>query len=106
MVTPAEQDDAEESDPLKDLGHLTDAYAHHVINAFAAIVSNAELIRARASAPIDRATLESLASSMIEAAVDASQVGRRMIEWTKSITAVESEQTGRSTPTVDLNRLI
>ena len=30
---------------LTDLGHLSAAVGHHVINAFGAIVSNAELLR-------------------------------------------------------------
>jgi signal transduction histidine kinase len=108
MKTPANTGNAAKSDPLRDLGHLSDSVAHHVINAFAAIVSNAELIRARAGdgAGDDAPALEALASSMIETALEASQVGRRLIDWTRQLTPVDASGSGRHASTVDLNQLI
>jgi signal transduction histidine kinase len=105
-MTRANKGDEQTSDPLADLGHLSDSVAHHIINAFAAIVSNAELIRARAGAGDDPAALEGLASSMIETALDASQVGRRLIDWTRHLTAVDGSQAGHRAAAVDMNQLI
>jgi len=106
MMTPANKGEAEESDRLRDLGHLAASVGHHLINAFSAVVSNAELIRSRTSEPIDPSELEALASSMIETALDASQVARRLIEWARSVTAVDAGRTGNDRPAVDLNQLI
>ena len=41
----------DEAERLKELGHLSAAVGHHVINAFSAVVSNAELIRSHAKGP-------------------------------------------------------
>jgi signal transduction histidine kinase len=106
MMIPPTKGDAKESDPLRDLGHLSDSVAHHVINAFSAVVSNAELIRSRAGAPIDPTTLEALSSSMIETSLVASQVARRLIDWTRQMNSVDAAQSGLQPSTVDLNQLI
>jgi len=105
-MTPANKGEAEESERLRELGHLSASVGHHVINAFSAVVSNAELIRSRAAAPIDPSELDALGSSMIETALDASQVARRLIDWARRVTAVDAGQTGREPPMVDLNLLI
>jgi two-component system, NtrC family, sensor kinase len=106
MTTPANKGEAEESDRLRDLAQLSASVGHHVINAFSAVVSNAELIRSRTSDPIDPSELEALGSSMIETALDASRVARRLIDWSRSVTAVEPGKTGSEPPAVDLNQLI
>jgi signal transduction histidine kinase len=106
MITPGDHGDAQESDPLRDLGHLADSVAHHVINAFSAIVSNAELIRSRVSAPVDPVMLETLGGSMIETALDASDVARRLIDWARRVTPLDTGQTAGEPATVDLNHLI
>jgi signal transduction histidine kinase len=106
MITPGNHGNAPESDPLRDLGHLADSVAHHVINAFSAIVSNAELIRSRASAPVDPAMLEALGGSMIETALDASDVARRLIDWARRVTPLDAGQTAGEPAIVDLNHLI
>ena len=71
---------------LTDLGHLASAVGHHVINAFSAIVSNAEILRlmARSDTPIDPVAV---ADHIIRTAVDASGVARRLIDYTRPITA-------------------
>jgi two-component system NtrC family sensor kinase len=77
---------------LNDLGHLASAVGHHVINAFSAIVSNAELLRiklAANAAPIDPA---SIADMVIETAMEASTVARRLIDYTRPITTIGQEQ--------------
>jgi len=106
MMTAGNKGEAEESERLRDLGHLSASVGHHVINAFSAVVSNAELIRSRAGAPIDPSELDALGSSMIETSLDASQVARRLIDWARRVTAVDAGQAGGEPPTVDLNQLI
>lgn len=90
-----------------DLGHLSSAVGHHIINAFSAVVSNAEMIRSRAAlggaVPKD---FEVLATSIVETALDASQVARRLIDWTRRFTAVESQAPGAGPTLVDINRVV
>ncbi len=77
---------------LNDLGHLASGVGHHVINAFSAIVSNAELLRIKLAAtatPIDPAAI---ADMVIETAMEASTVARRLIDYTRPITAIGQEQ--------------
>jgi two-component system, NtrC family, sensor kinase len=83
---------------LTDLGHLSGGVGHHVINAFSAIVSNAEVLRlsARSATPLDPVVV---ADIIIKEAMEASGVARRLIDYTRSATAVG---TGR----VALDRLV
>jgi two-component system, NtrC family, sensor kinase len=79
-------------EPLNDLGHLASGVGHHVINAFSAIVSNAELLRIRLganSAPIDPAAI---ADMIIDTAMEAATVARRLIDFTRPITTIGDEQ--------------
>ena len=64
--------------------------SHHVINAFSAIVSNAELIRSRTSgAHPTRPSSRRLGTAIVETALDASQVARKLIDWARRATAIE-----------------
>src|SRR5262249_8130491 len=91
---------------LVDLAHLSAAIGHHLINAFSAAVSNAELIRSPDARPVDRKDYPLLASSIIDTALDASQVARKLIECGRRIGALQlSEPNGEPRP-VDLNQLI
>ena len=77
---------------LNDLGHLASGVGHHVINAFSAIVSNAELLRiklAQGATPIDPA---SIADTIIVTALEASSVARRLIDFTRPITTIGEER--------------
>jgi two-component system, NtrC family, sensor kinase len=77
---------------LNDVGHLASGVGHHVINAFSAIVSNAELLRiklASTATPIDPAAI---ADMVIETAMEASTVARRLIDYTRPITAIGEER--------------
>jgi len=67
---------------LTDLAHLGSAVGHHVINAYSAIVSNAEilLITSRKGAVVDPAGIAEL---IIRTAVDASGVARRLIDYAR-----------------------
>jgi two-component system, NtrC family, sensor kinase len=91
---------------LGELGYLSSAVGHQVINAFSAIVSNAELIRSRAGAGMESAELDAMASAIVEAALDASHVARRLIDRARSATAVQDNRAGSEPQMVDLNRLI
>jgi two-component system, NtrC family, sensor kinase len=75
---------------LADLGHLSGGVGHHVINAFSTIVSNAEILRLTANTPtaIDPMTV---ADIIVREAVEASAVARRLIDYTRSATAVGTD---------------
>src|SRR5262245_44526398 len=102
--SPDGQDDAER---LKELGHLAAAVGHQVINALSAVVSNAELIRSHAGDPrCDPKELAALAAAIIENALSASHVPRRLIDWTRRVTSPGFDQAGDPPPLIDLNRAI
>ncbi len=77
---------AETIEQFNELGQLAAGVGHHVINAFAAIVSNAEILRLipHSSRPIDPV---SIAERIIQTAVDASGVARRLIDFSRLATA-------------------
>ena len=52
VTTMADNDPDETIERLNDLGHLSSGVGHHVINAFSAIVSNAELLRLKPPLPV------------------------------------------------------
>lgn len=72
---------------LTDLGHLSSAVGHHVINAFSAVVSNAEILRLTANSELKVDPL-TVAEQIIRSAVEASGVARRLIDFTRPITHV------------------
>jgi signal transduction histidine kinase len=97
----------EEAERLKELGHLSAAVGHHVINAFSAVVSNAELIRSHAKAPnCDLNELAALAAAIIENALGASHVPRRLIDFTRRFTSPGFDQKADPIVLIDLNQLI
>ena len=97
----------DEAERLKELGHLSAAVGHHVINAFSAVVSNAELIRSHAKSPnCDLAELAALGSAIIENALGASHVPRRLIDWTRRFTSPGFDQTADPVVLLDLNELV
>jgi two-component system NtrC family sensor kinase len=95
-----------DGEKLRELGYLAAAVSHHVINAFSAIVSNAELIRSRDDGAVDPAELETLGTSVVDTAIEASQVSRRLIDWARRASSVEADSPGQKSTTVDLNQLI
>lgn len=100
-------DELDEAERLKELGHLSAAVGHHVINAFAAVVSNAELIRSQARNPqCDREELVALGSAIIENALGASHVPRRLIDWTRRFTSPGFDQKIDPVVLIDLNQVI
>jgi two-component system, NtrC family, sensor kinase len=88
---------------LTDLSHLSAAISHHVINAFGAIVSNAELMRL--DPPPAAADVERCAETIIRTALDASTVARRLIDFTRPLTSTEPDRAVFETGTLALDRL-
>ena len=86
------------AETLTDLGHLAAGVGHHVINAFSAIVSNAELLRLK-SPHIPVADPTVLAETIIHSALGAATVARRLIDYTRSVTSIDPAQ-GLFTPAV------
>jgi two-component system, NtrC family, sensor kinase len=91
---------------LGELAYLCSSVSHHVINAFSSIVSNAEIIRAQSGGASDRSELEQSGSAIVETALDASQVARKLIDWARRAAAVAGLAEGGELPVVDLNGLI
>ena len=85
-LTPIDPKDAPKV--LNDLGHLGSGVGHHVINAFSAIVSNAELLRIKLAATATPIDPESIATMIIDTAMEASTVARRLIDFTRPITTI------------------
>ncbi len=75
---------------VTELGHLASGVGHHVINAFSAVVSNAEILRIRMALP-DPPDPTTLADAIIRAALEASAVARRLIDVTRPLTDVGSD---------------
>ena len=90
---------------LINLGHLSSGVGHHVINAFSAIVSNAELLRLDpplASAPGPAA----LSDKIIKTALEAATVARRLIDYTRPVTSIEPNRAAFEPHTLSLDRLV
>jgi len=93
-----EESPADTIERLIGLGHLAGGIGHHVINAFSAIVSNAEILRLTAGEP-DAPDPIVTADTIIKTAVEASSVARRLIDYTRPITFIGDD-------TVSLDALI
>ncbi len=106
-MTGGSRDGLDDAERLKELGHLAAAVGHNVINAFSAVVSNAELIRSHATDPsCDRAELAALGAAIIENALSASHIPRRLIDWSRRVTSPGFDQAGDPPALIDLNKLI
>jgi two-component system, NtrC family, sensor kinase len=91
-------------DRLIDLGHLASGVGHHVINAFSAIVSNAELLRLDPPMPAF-ADPVALAETIIRTALEASTVARRLIDYTRPVTSIEPGRAAFTPHTLPLDRV-
>jgi two-component system NtrC family sensor kinase len=76
---------------VNELGHLASGVGHHVINAFSAVVSNAEILRMKLSMP-NPPDPTALADSIIRTALEAAAVARRLIDVTRPLTDVGHEE--------------
>lgn len=101
----AQTETKETQERLVDLGHLSSGIGHHVINAFSAIVSNAELLRL--DPPIASiAPPAVLAETIIKTALEASTVARRLIDYTRSVTSIEPDRASVQPETLYLDELV
>lgn len=77
---------------LVDLAHLSAGIGHHVINAFSAIVSNAEILRL--SPQLGEAVDPmAVAEVIVKTAIEASTVARRLIDFTRPVTTIDFQAT-------------
>src|SRR5262245_6826127 len=96
-------------DRLISLSHLSAAVGHHVINAFSAVVSNAELLRIRLPELVDNSALDDLAAfaeTIVQTSLSASTVARRLIDFTRYFAAAEQDQTRARMEPLDVNELL
>jgi signal transduction histidine kinase len=89
---------------LNNLGHLSAGVGHHVINAFSAIVSNAELLRLNPPLP-SVADPSALAEMIVRTALEASTVARRLIDFTRPVTSIDPNQAAFEPSTIALDHL-
>lgn len=96
---------AETTVRLNNLGHLSAGVGHHVINAFSAIVSNAELLRLKPPIPslVDPAAL---ADTIVRTALEASTVARRLIDYTRPVTSIDPDRSVEEPSTIALEALV
>ena len=102
---PAAPSAEETMERLIDLGHLSGGVGHHVINAFSAIVSNAELLRL--NSPL--ATIADpivLADTIIRTALEASNVARRLIDYARPLTSIEPDRAAFEPHELALDRVV
>jgi signal transduction histidine kinase len=76
-----------------------------VINAFSAIVSNAELLRLDPPLP-SVADPAALAETIIKTAVEAATVARRLIDYTRPVTSIEPDRAAFQPDTLRLDQLV
>jgi two-component system, NtrC family, sensor kinase len=106
IVTGGTNGEVDDHDRLKDLAHLSAAVGHFLINAFSAVVSNAEQIRSSARGPAHASQIETLGCSIVQTALDASQVARRLIDCTRHLSTIENDRGSSESQSVDINQLI
>ncbi|WP_406696681.1 HAMP domain-containing sensor histidine kinase [Singulisphaera sp. Ch08] len=94
----------ETTERLNNLGHLSAGVGHHVINAFSAIVSNAELLRMKTPMPLVVDPV-SLADTIVRTALEAATVARRLIDYTRPVTSIDTDNRGQEPSVVALDRL-
>ena len=100
--------EGESSDPARrliDVGHLSSGVGHHVINAFSAIVSNAELLRLKPLSPHSVTDPALLADTIITTALEAATVARLLIDYARPITSIEPDTAAFEPRTVRLDQL-
>lgn len=86
-----ENDRDASAEPLNNLGHLSSAVGHHVINAFSAVVSSAEILRIKMASPTP-VDPTALADMIVNTALEAASVARRLIDFTRPITNIGESQ--------------
>jgi two-component system, NtrC family, sensor kinase len=105
MITMSDNDLDATVERLNNLGHLSAGVGHHVINAFSAIVSNAELLRL--NPPLPQATDPAvLAEMIVQTALEAATVARRLIDYTRPLTSIDPQQAAFEPSAIALDQLV
>jgi signal transduction histidine kinase len=96
----------ENVDPKTVMGHLSSAVGHHVINAFSTIVSQGEILRSL-TGPWEQEPGEfhDRIEAIIQTALDASVLTRRLIEISHGLTTVEIGRPGGEPEEIHLDGL-
>jgi two-component system, NtrC family, sensor kinase len=96
----------ENADPKTVLSHLSSAVGHHVINAFSTIVSQGEILRSL-TGPWEQEPGEfhDRIEAIIQTALDASVLTRRLLEISHGLTTVEIGRPGGTPGEIHLDRL-
>jgi two-component system NtrC family sensor kinase len=96
----------ENADPTTVLGHLSSAVGHHVINAFSTIVSQGEILRSLTGRwEQEPGEFHDRIEAMIQTALDASVLTRRLIDISHGFTTVETGQPGGPAEEIHLDQL-
>lgn len=82
----SEDQDADALIHLNELGQMSAGVGHHVINAFSAIVSNAEMLRLLSDESTRVVDPVVIAETIIHQAMEASGVARRLIDYSRRAT--------------------
>jgi signal transduction histidine kinase len=93
-MDPPPRDDLEESPDFRlvDVGHLSSAVCHYLINVFSAIVSSADMIQFSLSSGGDRDEIQAHAGQIVNLALQASDVARGLIEFAQPRLPLGTEQ--------------
>lgn len=88
-------------EPVNELAYVCAGVGHTVINAFSAIVSNAELLKLsirrlealdRASDLADAGETATIIETIVRTSFDAASIARRMIDYTRGLTTIGRDQ--------------
>jgi two-component system, NtrC family, sensor kinase len=103
------ENDQEKLAHLMTLGHLSAAVGHHLINAFSTVVSQSEIIRSSPypfREPGEMDEPGERIGTMIQTALEASGVARKLIDFSHSMTSIEGGGFTGPVERLDLNRII
>ncbi len=88
-------------EPVNELAYVCAGVGHTVINAFSAIVSNAELLKlsTRRLEPLDRAAGQTdggetatIIETIVRTSFDAAAIARKLIDYTRGLTTIGRDQ--------------
>lgn len=87
-------------EPVNELAYVCAGVGHTVINAFSAIVSNAELLKLsklrpepsdRAAAIADESESAAIVETIVRTSFDAAAIARKLIDYTRGLTTIGSD---------------
>jgi signal transduction histidine kinase len=97
----------ENLDPKELACHLSSGVGHQVINAFSTIVSQGEVLRSLLGPTSEhRAEIDQRIDTIIQTALDAALMTRRMMDYTIDAIAIDPDRPGKGLEEVFLDRLL